>query len=76
MKRLLAVPAWSAVLGSAFLSAPAHAQINVKIGVLTDMSSLYAYLGGPGSVAAAKMAIAYCTAEHQDIRSNSSSATT
>jgi branched-chain amino acid transport system substrate-binding protein len=33
-------------------------QINVKIGVLTDMSSLYADATGPGSVAAAKMAIA------------------
>ena len=29
----------------------------VKIGVLTDMSSLYADLAGPGSVAAAKMAV-------------------
>jgi branched-chain amino acid transport system substrate-binding protein len=33
-------------------------QVNVKIGVLTDMSSLYADATGPGSVAAAKMAIA------------------
>jgi branched-chain amino acid transport system substrate-binding protein len=68
MRRLLAVAALSAVLGSAFSSAPAHAQINVKIGVLTDMSSLYADLGGPGSVAAAKMAIADFTAEHKDIK--------
>jgi branched-chain amino acid transport system substrate-binding protein len=29
----------------------------VKIGVLTDMSSLYADVGGPGSVAAAKLAV-------------------
>jgi branched-chain amino acid transport system substrate-binding protein len=29
----------------------------VKIGVLTDMSSLYSDIGGPGSVAAAQMAI-------------------
>jgi branched-chain amino acid transport system substrate-binding protein len=29
----------------------------VKIGVLSDMSSLYADIGGPGSVAAAKMAV-------------------
>jgi len=38
----------------------AHAQISgnvVKIGVLNDMSSLYADLGGQGSVLAAKMAI-------------------
>ena len=40
---------------------PAVAQISgdaVKIGVLTDMSSLYADLAGPGSVTAAQMAIA------------------
>ena len=38
----------------------AQAQISgnvVKIGVLTDMSSLYADVGGPGSVLAAKMAV-------------------
>jgi len=38
----------------------AHAQIakdTIKIGVLADMSSLYADLGGPGSVEAAKMAV-------------------
>ena len=33
-------------------------QINVKIGVLTDMSSLYADATGAGSVAAAKLAVA------------------
>jgi branched-chain amino acid transport system substrate-binding protein len=39
----------------------AQAQISddvVKIGVLTDMSSLYSDLAGPGSVIAAKMAVA------------------
>ena len=35
----------------------AQAQVNVKIGVLSDMSSLYADIGGPGSVTAAKMAV-------------------
>jgi branched-chain amino acid transport system substrate-binding protein len=35
----------------------AHAQTTVKIGVLTDMSSLYADIGGPGSVIAANMAV-------------------
>jgi len=38
----------------------AQAQISgnmVKIGVLSDMSSLYADIGGPGSVIAAKMAV-------------------
>jgi branched-chain amino acid transport system substrate-binding protein len=33
-------------------------QVNVKIGVLSDMSSLYSDIGGPGSVAAAKLAVA------------------
>ena len=47
------------------LTSPASAQIEpflsgnvVKIGVLTDMSSIYADIGGPGSVEAARMAIA------------------
>jgi len=38
----------------------AHAQLSdgmVKIGVLSDMSSLYADIGGPGSVIAARMAV-------------------
>ncbi|MGE5270235.1 MAG: ABC transporter substrate-binding protein [Thiohalocapsa sp.] len=47
-----ALLAWSA-------AAPAQiAKDTVKIGVLADMSSLYADLGGPGSVEAAKMAVA------------------
>ena len=48
-----------AVALGALLTGAAHAQspIPVKIGVLTDMSSLYADDTGPGSVAAAKMAI-------------------
>ncbi|MGB6534402.1 MAG: ABC transporter substrate-binding protein [Xanthobacteraceae bacterium] len=48
--------ALAALLGAA---APAQSQspIPVKIGVLTDMSSLYAADTGPGSVAAAELAI-------------------
>jgi len=39
-------------------AAAARAQdVSVKIGVLTDMSSLYSDIGGPGSVAAAKLAV-------------------
>ena len=39
-------------------TAAASAQdVAVKIGVLNDMSGLYADIGGPGSVAAAKMAV-------------------
>jgi branched-chain amino acid transport system substrate-binding protein len=41
----------------AAVAAPAAAQTNVKIGVLSDMSSLYADLGGAGSVLATRMAI-------------------
>ena len=55
MKRLLSLTALAVVLAAG--SAQAQ-QTNVKIGVLSDMSSLYADIGGPGSVAAAKLAIA------------------
>ncbi|MBW7968200.1 ABC transporter substrate-binding protein [Bradyrhizobium sp. BR 10289] len=45
--------------GVAFgFTSSAHAQDkNVKIGVLTDMSSLYADINGPGAVVAIKMAV-------------------
>ena len=65
MKRLLGL----AALCAALACGTAHAQqLSVKIGVLSDMSSLYADLGGPGSVAAAKMAIADFMAQHPDIK--------
>ena len=54
--KLKAIAAASALA----LSAGAQAQISgnvIKIGVLNDQSSLYADLGGQGSVTAAKMAI-------------------
>ena len=50
-----------AVAALLVLSGSASAEISgdvVKIGVLNDMSSLYADIGGPGSVEAARMAIA------------------
>jgi branched-chain amino acid transport system substrate-binding protein len=47
-----------AFAAAALMTTASQAQVNVKIGVLTDMSSLYADDTGPGSVAAAKMAIA------------------
>ena len=50
----------AAALALAFATGAAQAQVSdgvVKIGVLNDMSSLYADIGGPGSVVAAKMAI-------------------
>jgi branched-chain amino acid transport system substrate-binding protein len=43
-------------------------QATVKIGVLTDMSSLYADNSGPGSVAAAKMAAADFMKDHPNIK--------
>ena len=65
MRRLLRLAALSAALACGV----AHAQqVTVKIGVLSDMSSLYADLGGQGSVTAAKMAIADFTAQHKDIK--------
>jgi len=58
MKRKLSATLVAAAL-SAFAGA-ATAQVSdgvVKIGVMNDMSGLYADIAGPGSVVAAKMAI-------------------
>src|SRR6476659_9944837 len=55
------ITALAGLIAALALSAAAQAQIakdTVKIGVLADMSSLYADLGGPGSTEAAKMAVA------------------
>ena len=41
----------------ALFGTAAQAQVNVKIGVLNDMSSLYADISGPGAVTAAKLAV-------------------
>jgi branched-chain amino acid transport system substrate-binding protein len=69
----------------AAVAAPAAAQTNVKIGILSDMSSLYTDLAGAGSVLAARMAaedfgatakglrIEFVSADHQnraDVGSN------
>jgi branched-chain amino acid transport system substrate-binding protein len=51
---------YAAVLLAALWSLPAHAQYSdnaVKVGVATDMSSLYADINGPGAVVATQMAI-------------------
>ena len=48
----------SALAASVLFATAAHADDKaVKIGVLTDMASLYADLGGPGSTLAAQMAV-------------------
>jgi branched-chain amino acid transport system substrate-binding protein len=47
-------------VGLALGAMAAHAQVSdgvIKIGVMSDMSSLYSDIGGPGSVAAARMAV-------------------
>ena len=54
MKRTMSLAALAVML--AYGAAGAQ-QVNVKIGVLSDMSGLYSDVGGPGSVAAAKLAI-------------------
>src|SRR5512140_504565 len=47
----------------------AHAQqINVKIGVMSDMPSLYSDIGGPGSVVAAKLAVADFAKDHPNVK--------
>src|SRR6202142_4530160 len=65
MKRTMSLAPLSILLACGATSAQ---QINVKIGVLTDMSSLYADATGPGSVAAAKMAIADFSKTHPNVK--------
>jgi branched-chain amino acid transport system substrate-binding protein len=51
---------WAVAVGLALVPIAAQAQVSgnvVKIGVLNDMSSLYADIGGQGSVRMAKMAV-------------------
>ena len=67
-KKLVAAVALA--LGGAITSG-AHAQVSggvIKIGVMSDMSSLYADIGGPGSVAAAKLAAADFAKSHPNVK--------
>jgi len=65
MKRALGL----AALAIAFASSTALAQqVTVKIGVLNDMSSLYADVGGPGSVVAARLAVADFNKENPNVK--------
>ena len=64
MKRILGLAALTAALACG----TAQAQTTIKIGVMSDMSSLYADVGGPGSTAAAKLAIADFTAQNKDVK--------
>ncbi|HMA55189.1 MAG TPA: ABC transporter substrate-binding protein [Pseudolabrys sp.] len=65
MKRMMSLTALAVMLACSAASAQ---QINVKIGVLTDMSSLYADATGPGSVVAAKMAAADFMKDHPNVK--------
>ena len=64
MKRIYGLAALAALLAAS----TAHAQVSVKIGVMSDMSSLYADIGGPGSVAAARLAVTDFNANNKDVK--------
>jgi branched-chain amino acid transport system substrate-binding protein len=65
MKRLLSLTALTVALAAGTAQAQ---QISVKIGVMSDMSSLYSDIGGPGSTAAAKLAIADFTKSNPNVK--------
>jgi branched-chain amino acid transport system substrate-binding protein len=65
VKRTMSLAALAVVLACGTTSAQ---QLNVKIGVLTDMSSLYADDTGPGSVIAAKLAAADFMKDHPNVK--------
>src|SRR5664279_5362299 len=65
MKRVIGFAALTFVLACGTASAQ---QLNIKVGVLTDMSSLYADDTGPGSVAAAKLAAADFMKDHPNCK--------
>jgi branched-chain amino acid transport system substrate-binding protein len=59
----------AAALAATLMCTTAYAQqITVKIGVLTDMNSLYADDTGPGSVAAARMAATDFMKDHPNVK--------
>jgi branched-chain amino acid transport system substrate-binding protein len=58
--RMSKLHSMTAAVALALAAGGAQAQVSggvIKIGVMSDMSSLYADIGGPGSVAAARMAV-------------------
>src|ERR1039458_8594594 len=65
MKKTLGLAALAAALAGGGANAQ---QVNVKIGVLSDMSSLYSDIGGAGSVVAAKLAIADFTKANPNVK--------
>jgi branched-chain amino acid transport system substrate-binding protein len=65
MRKTLGLAALAAALACGGANAQ---QVNVKIGVLSDMSSLYSDIGGAGSVSAAKLAIADFTKANPNVK--------
>jgi branched-chain amino acid transport system substrate-binding protein len=65
MKRMIGLTALAVMLACSAANAQ---QLNVKIGVLTDMSSLYADATGIGSVIAAKLAAADFMKDHPNVK--------
>jgi branched-chain amino acid transport system substrate-binding protein len=65
MKRTMILAGVAALLVCGTASAQ---QMNVKIGVLTDMSSLYADVTGPGALVAARMAAADYMKDHPNVK--------
>ena len=65
MKRLLSLTAIAVALAAG--SAQAQ-QVSVKVGVMSDMSSLYSDIGGQGSTVAAKLAIADFAKAHPNVK--------
>ena len=63
-RKIVSISVGAALMGMALAGGSAYAQAGklsgnaVKIGVMNDMSGLYADIGGPGSVEAARMAVA------------------
>src|SRR5262245_6785908 len=65
MKRIMSQAALAVLLTCGTANAQ---QINVKVGVLTDMSSLYADVTGPGALVAAKLAAADYMKDHPNVK--------
>ena len=65
MRKTLGLAALAAVLACGGANAQ---QVTVKVGVLSDMSSLYSDIGGAGSVAAAKLAIADFNKDNPNVK--------
>ena len=68
MKHITALTSLATLTITLGCGSPQAQQLTVKVGVLSDMSSLYSDITGPGSTAAAKLAIADFMASNKDIK--------